>query len=161
MPHEPRKTQPFRTQRRSIENLIDDIRRVVYELGTDPDVDLLINHNEGYQNGPKGMKKIVFFQVCFKVYFWPSKDHFIVVNKYVDWFDRAIDCGGAIYKWMHGRLMNLVHGLETIEEAFGTNMVLKQSCLPESAMQRLIKGPNAPLAFEKLLTEGGDVLPGH
>ena len=151
MPHEPRKVEKFSTQMRSMERLEDRIRQVIYDLGTDPDIELVMTHNEGFQRKDGKTQQIVFFHIAFKVYYYPDKEHWIAVEKKVDWFDRAIDCGAAIYKWLHGRLMNLVHGLETIEEAFGANMNFKQSQLPDHAMKRLMTDQEAPFNFEKML----------
>jgi len=37
MPRAPRSLKPFKTQRRTMEKIIDDIKWVVFELGTDSD----------------------------------------------------------------------------------------------------------------------------
>jgi hypothetical protein len=142
---------------RSTEKVIEQIRNAARDLGSDPDKDLQITHNEGHQSIGGKTQKVVFASIRLKIYWYPKAEYYIMVEKYVDWFDRSIDCMAAIHKFLHGRVMNLVHGLESLEEAFGANMVLSQSKLPPAAMDRLINGPKAPFKFDRMLNSGKEV----
>lgn len=152
--HPPRKSEPFRTQMRSVDKVIQQIQNAAIDLGSDPKKDLEITYFEGNKSGGDGSKKVIMAQVRLKVYYYPKTEYFIMVEKYVDWFDRSIDCLAAIHKFLHGRVMNLVHGLESIEEAFGANMILSQSQLPPAAMDRLVNCPKAPFKFDRMLAAG-------
>jgi hypothetical protein len=139
---------------RSMDRVIEQLHKAVIDLGSDPDKDLQISHNEGFQRFGNYEKNVVFASIRLKVYWYPKAEYYIMVEKNVDWFVRSIDCMAAIHKWLHGKVMNLVHGLETIEEAFGANMVLPLSKLPPAAAERLIAGPKAPFKFDRLLNSG-------
>jgi hypothetical protein len=154
--HPPRKVELFRTQMRSMDKVIEQIKKTAWDLGSDPEKDLQVTYNEGSQSVGKEVRKLVFAAISLKVY-WYKTEYYIMVEKHVDWFDRSIDDMAAIHKFLHQKLMNLVQGLESIEEAFGSYMVLSQSKLPPAATERLISGPKAPFKFDRLLSARAEV----
>jgi len=136
-----RKIEPFKTQKQSTDKITFEIGRVLNEMGVDKsEYKVLTDWNSNW------------FGLEFKLYYYPDKEHFMLIRRISKTHKTPKDNAAAVYEWLHNRWMGVIRGLETMEEAFvGMHLSFSESYLPEATVKLLTEGSCG--IYQKLLTD--------